>query len=298
MVTLKRVLSLLLLLTLTACSLGAPNFPAIFASPTPIPPTATPLPPTATPIPLAININGEGLTTEELNAELARYKSAMTALGKTVTDEQALQSVRDDTIAQFLLAQGAAEAGFILDAAALQQRLDALASKLGGADKLTTWEQAHGYTDESFKTSLKRAAASAWMRDKIMSAVPSTADQVHVRQILLYNEDVAKSYYNQLQAGANFEELATQVDPITHGDIGWFPRGYLSEKTVEDAAFSLTVGAYSAIVPSEVGFHIFLLLDHQSGRELSPDALSVLQAHALNDWLAARRQQSSIVLTP
>jgi len=257
----KRALSLLLLLTLAACSMGAPNLPAIFASPTPIPPTATPLPPTATPIPLAISINGEGLTTDELNAELARYKTSMTALGKTVTDEQALQVIRDDTIFQVLLAQGAAEAGFVLDAAALQQRLDALTTKIGGAAQLTTWEQAHGYTAESFNASLKRAAAAAWMRDKIMSAVPSTSDQVHVRQILLYNEDVAKSYYSQLQAGANFEELAAQVDPITHGDIG-------------------------------------MLLDHQTGRELSPDALSTLQAHALNDWLAARRQQSSIVLTP
>jgi len=294
----KRALSLLLLLTLAACSMGAPNLPAIFASPTPIPPTATPLPPTATPIPLAISINGEGLTTYELNAELARYKTSMTALGKTVTDEQALQVIRDDTIFQVLLAQGAAEAGFVLDAAALQQRLDALTTKIGGAAQLTTWEQAHGYTAESFNASLKRAAAAAWMRDKIMSAVPSTSDQVHVRQILLYNEDVAKSYYSQLQAGANFEELAAQVDPITHGDIGWFPRGYLAEKAVEDAAFSLAVGAYSAIIPSEVGFHIIMLLDHQTGRELSPDALSTLQAHALNDWLAARRQQSSIVLTP
>jgi parvulin-like peptidyl-prolyl isomerase len=136
------------------------------------------------------------------------------------------------------------------------------------------------------------------MRDKITSAVPSTAEQVHVRQILLYNEDVANNYYNQLQAGADFDQLAAQVDPVTRGDIGWFPRGYLTEKAVEDAAFSLEAGKYSVVIPGEVGFHIIKTLELQAGRPLSPDALLVLQNRALIDWLASRRQQSSIVLAP
>jgi parvulin-like peptidyl-prolyl isomerase len=88
------------------------------------------------------------------------------------------------------------------------------------------------------------------------------------------------------------------VDPVTRGDIGWFPHGYLAEKAVEDAAFSLEAGAFSAIIPSEVGFHILKLIDRQLARELSPDARSVLQAHALTDWLENRHQQSKIVLAP
>jgi len=88
------------------------------------------------------------------------------------------------------------------------------------------------------------------------------------------------------------------VDPVTHGDIGWFPRGYLPEKAVEDAAFSLETGAYSVIIPGEAGFHILKLLDRQTERALSPDALFTMQNHALNDWLTARRQQSKIVMAP
>jgi peptidyl-prolyl cis-trans isomerase C len=209
-----------------------------------------------------------------------------------------LQAVRDDLISQLLLAQGAFESGFVMDDTALKQRIDTLTSQIGGADKLTAWQQAHGYTEESFRVALKRAAASAWMRDKITSSVPSTAEQVHVRQILLYNEDVAKNYYNQLQAGADFDQLAAQVDPVTRGDIGWFPRGYLAEKAVEDAAFSLEAGKYSAVIPGEVGFHIIKTLEIQADRPLSPDALLALQNRALIDWLASHRQQSSIVLAP
>ncbi len=299
MSTLKLAFVLMILLALTACSSGGPaSFPAVFGSPTPQPPTATPAPPTETPVPMAITVNADGISVDELDAELGRYKAAQTALGNTVSDEQALQAVRDDLIAQLLLMQGTVESGFVIDDAALQQRLDALSSEIGGADKLTAWQQAHGYTEAGFRSALKRAAASAWMRDKIMSTVPSTVEQVHVRQILLYNEDVAKKYYDQLQAGADFDELAAQVDTVTRGDIGWFPRGYLTEKSVEDAAFSLEVGAYSAVVSSEVGFHILKLMERQPDRALSPDALMALQNQALNDWLTNRRQQSSIVPAP
>jgi peptidyl-prolyl cis-trans isomerase C len=297
MLTLKRLL-LFLLLFLTACSGNTPQFPSLLATSTIPVPTDTALPPTVSPLPLVISINGEGLTTDEFNAELIRYKTSVKALGQTVTDDQALKTVQDDVISQFLLAQGAAEAGFVLNDSALQQRIDALISKIGGADKLAAWEKTNNYTDADFKETLKRDIASAWMRDKIMSAVPSTAEQVHVRQILLYNQDVANNYYSQLQAGASFEDLAAKVDPVTRGDIGWFPRGYLPDKTVEDTAFSLAVGAYSQVIPSEVGFHIIKLIEKQPSRELTPDALLSLQTRALNDWLATRRQQSKIVILP
>jgi parvulin-like peptidyl-prolyl isomerase len=297
MFNLKRVFILMLFFTLTACSAGSPNSPVVSPSPTLAAQTSTPLSPTVTSVPMALTVNSEGISVEEFNAELDRYKQAQKALGNVVSDDQALQTVRDDLISQFLLAQGAVEAGFSMDAAALQQRKDALIAKVG-ADKFNAWLQEHGYSADGFDQALKRAAAAAWMRDKIMASVPITAEQIHVRQILLYNEDVAKSYYNQLQAGADFDELAAQVDPVARGDIGWFPRGYLTEKAVEDAAFALEIGAYSAIIPGEAGFHILKLLDRQSERGLSPDALFAMQNRALSDWLTARRQQSSIVMVP
>jgi peptidyl-prolyl cis-trans isomerase C len=136
------------------------------------------------------------------------------------------------------------------------------------------------------------------MRDKIAATVPSTAEQVHVRQILLYNEDVAKTYYAQLQAGTDFDELAAQVDPVTRGDLGWFPRGYLPEQSIEAAAFALEPGQMSAILPSEVGFHILKLLAREADRPLAPDALRTLQSRVVAEWVANRRQASTITLAP
>ncbi len=47
--------------------------------------------------------------------------------------------------------------------------------------------------------------AAAWMRDQIAASVSSTAEQVHVKQILLYNEGEAQQALGLLQAGRHFE---------------------------------------------------------------------------------------------
>ncbi len=280
-------------LMLAACS-GGNVTPT--ASPMPALPTETLLPPTQTSVPLAAIVNGESITLDEFSAEVARYKTSQAALGITASEEEIRQVVLDDLVSQVLLTQGAAQAGFTVDDSVLQARIESLSAQVGGAEALRAWQQANAYSEDGFRAALRRAIAAAWMRDKIISSVPHTAQQVHVRQILLYNEDVAKSYYQQLESGANFDELAIRVDPITRGDIGWFPRNYLASKEVEEAAFSLEVGAVSQIVQSEAGYHILKVLETQADRLLSPDALLALRNRALNDWLAERRQQSAITI--
>ena len=133
------------------------------------------------------------------------------------------------------------------------------------------------------------------MRDKILAEVPSTAEQVHVQQILLYNQDTAQRFLTQLNGGADFDELAAQADQLTRGDLGWVPRGYLLEPKIEEAAFNLTVGAYSDVIATDVGFHIVRVLAREPQRPLSPDAYLALQELALSTWVDAQRQQANIV---
>jgi len=247
---------------------------------------------------MAFTVNGEGITLVEFDAEVARYTSAQTALGQTVDSAAATSTVIEDLVAQLLLAQSARANGFLLDEAALQARLDSLAGQIGGAEALSGWESEHGYSEQAFRSALKRAAESAWMRDKIISTVPSTAEQVHVQQILLYNQDTAINFLNQLNGGADFDELAVQADPFTRGDLGWVPRGYLLSMQIEEAAFNLTVGQYSDVITTDVGFHIVRILERDSNRTLSPDALLSLQELALKKWIEEQRTQANVVLAP
>ncbi len=291
------LLILILALNLSACG-------SLFwtpSTPTAILPTETPIPtrpPTPTPPPLAATVNGEYITLAEFQAELSRYKSTQQALGKTVSDQDAGKTVLEDLIAQVLLAQAAEKAGFTLTEADLGSRVDALASQSGGADALATWESDHGYTDESFRLALKRAAEAAWMRDKIIAEVPPTADQVHLQQILTYNETDANQALDQLNGGADFATLAAQYDPVTHGELGWVPKGYLLDPKIEAAAFSLEVGKYSDVIATPAGFHIIKALERDPRHPLSPDALLVVQEQAVQAWLAQQRAQAQVTIAP
>ena len=280
-------------LGLSACgSFFAPEPTLRVSTPTA---TLTPEPPTATPEPMALTVNGEGITVVDFNAEVQRYLTSQGSLGKTVSAEDASNAVKDDLTAQLLLAQAAHADGFTLDDAGLQARIESLAMQIGGADALSAWQSAHGYTEQAFRSELKRAAESAWMRDKIVAAVPSTAEQVHVQQILLYNQDTAQSFLTQLNGGADFDELAFKADQITRGDLGWVPRGYLLEPKIEEAAFGLEVGQHSDVITTDVGFHIVRILARDPQRPLSPDAYLALQELALKNWIEEQRQQANII---
>jgi len=286
-------LTLLTALGLAACA--SVSTPQSVSTPTA---TFTPQPPAATTEPLALSVNGDSVTLVEFNAEVARYTAAQTALGKTVASADATSAVIDDLVSQILLAQAAHTNGFTLDDTALQARIDTLTTQVGGADALSKWESDHGYTDQDFRSELRRQAEAAWMRDKIVSTVPSTAEQVHVQQILLYNQDTAQNFLTQLKGGADFNELAFKADPLTRGDLGWLPRDYLLNKQIEDAAFALDVGGYSDVIATDVGFHIVRILARDSNRPLSPDALLSLQELALKKWIAEQRAKANVVLAP
>ena len=285
-------LILILALGLSACASSLTS-----STPTPQTPTATPVPPTATPPPSAATVNGEYITLAEFQAELARYKSAQTALGKTISDEDANKIVLEDLIAQFLLSQAAREANFNLTEADLKSRLEALATQVGGVDALSAWQSAHGYDDASFQIALKRSAEAAWMRDKIIADVPTSMEQIHVRQILTYNQEDASSALAQLSSGVDFDTIALQYQPIEFVELGWMPRGYLLDVRADEAVFALQAGAYSDVIETDAGFHIFKALE-RGEHPLTPDALLTVQELAVKNWLTDQRAQSDVVFAP
>ncbi len=151
--------------------------------------------------------------------------------------------------------------------------------------------------DQTFRASFERSVYATWMRDEIIKNLPDVAEQVHARQIMVLSEGEARGILAQLQSGSDFATLAELYDPITKGDLGWFPRGYLTQPAVDDAAFSLDVGGISQVIQSEIGFHIVQVLEKDSHHKLTPDALKFIQNQALMNWLDEKRSSSEIVIT-
>jgi parvulin-like peptidyl-prolyl isomerase len=122
-------------------------------------------------------------------------------------------------------------------------------------------------------------------------------EQIHLRQILTYNEADAQTALAELSAGTDFDELAARYDPVTGGELGWVPQGYLLDANADQAVFALQAGEVSGIIATEAGFHIFKAIE-RADHELSPDALLATQETALKLWLAEQREQGDIVFAP
>jgi parvulin-like peptidyl-prolyl isomerase len=279
---------LMMLIMLTACNQATPT-----AAPTEAP-TPTLLPPTPTSLPMALRVNGDGILLSDYQAELTRLQQAQIELDQATTPEEQRDRIVNNYVDLLLLAQAAGQNGFSLDDATLQARLDKLAADAGGAEQLSAWQAANGYTADSFKAALRLEITAVWQRDQIINAVPTTAEHIHALQILYQDEANALDALQKLKDGTNFAELALKVDPTTGGELGWFAAGTLTQPAVDEAAFALQAGQYSEVIKSEFGYHIIYVVDRDPQHPLSVDGRRVLQEAALAKWLEAARAASSI----
>lgn len=298
----RRILSLVgylfvLIVTISACGEITPEITATELPSSTISPTSTmtPPPPSPTPIPLAATVNGEEITLQEFEAELSRYLSAQ-GEDNNLEEAEMVEIVLDDMVNQILLAQGAENLGFELEPEVLNVRRDVLVETLGGEMEFENWLLENGYTQQSFDKVLVSAIKGAWMRDRILEDVPISAEQVHARQILLYNSDQADQVLSELNSGREFATLLAAYEPVTQGELGWFPKGYLPHPAIEEAAFDLQPGEYSQVIETSVGFHIIQVMERESDRPLSPEARLVWQERALKDWVAMQREESNVVI--
>jgi parvulin-like peptidyl-prolyl isomerase len=244
---------------------------------------------------LVATVNGEAITEEEFNAELVRYLTAQENL-PSPDAPQAREIVLNDLINQVLLAQAAREANYSVDDQTLQERMGNLIEQAGGEQVLQEWIETQGYRDETFEIALRQSIEAAWMRDQILAQVPETAEQVHARQILVYDQGEANQALRELKSGKDFATLLAIYDPVTLGELGWFPRGYLVDPKLDEAAFSLQPDEFSEVIETQVGFHILQVLERDPNRVLQPDARLILQEKALQEWVETQREQSEIVI--
>jgi parvulin-like peptidyl-prolyl isomerase len=129
--------------------------------------------------------------------------------------------------------------------------------------------------------------------------IPTTAEHVHARHILVATQAEAEAILTQLRDGADFDTLAQtfSLDVSTRdrgGDLGFFPRGLLLTPELEEAAFALEPGQISDVVFSELlGYHIVQVLERDE-RAVDEQAVDVIRANHIRRWRESLWTEASI----
>ena len=156
------------------------------------------------------------------------------------------------------------------------------------------------YTPAELRAALTAEQLRAQMMAQVGATLPPTAEQVHARDILLTDAETAQTVLNLLAGGSDFALLALNYSRdlgsrAAGGDLGWFPRGTLTQPDVEAAVFALEPGQTSAVIASPLGFHILQVLERDPARPLSPTAAATLRTAAYTAWVQARLAEAVIV---
>ena len=291
----------LVLILLSACSSGtglSPSDSALGESPPPA--AATPGPP------VAVWVNGQPIYVSDYERALAQYEAELHLQGieaNSPEGERNLAEARgwilDWMITELLMVQAAQAAGAAVPETDIDREMEQMIADAGGevpfADRLAEW----GYTRDEFRQVVHAQLLQEAMKRRVIDEVPTVAEHVHARHIVVDTLEKAESILARLVAGADFATLAQAftLDSSTRqsgGDLAFFPRGILVQVEVEDAAFALEPGQWGQVVASSQGYHVLQVIERDPERAVSAQNLHLLQEQALDAWTQQLWDQAAI----
>jgi peptidyl-prolyl cis-trans isomerase C len=241
-----------------------------FTLPSSAPTTPVQLSPTSSES-LAAMVNGQPIPLADYQKLLTEYEAALVSRGFDLDTEegqqmlaQASRQVLDVMIEQALIEQAAAREKVTVTDDELDAVIQRDIEEGGGAEKFVAWLQANGWTEEDYRERLRSQLLTSKMIERVTASVPTTAEQVRARHILVATEGEAQNILNQLLNGADFAVLAPEV---------------------EEAAFSLQPEQISTVITSQFGYHIVQVLERVPDRPLSEDALGALRDQSFRQWV-------------
>lgn len=121
------------------------------------------------------------------------------------------------------------------------------------------------YIEEQIAGSVTDEELQARYDEEIAQIAPT--EELRARHIIVESEEEAASLIEELDGGADFEELAREHSgdgaAAQGGDLGYFAQGQMVPE-FEEAAFAMEVGAHSdAPVQTQFGWHVIKVEDRR-----------------------------------
>lgn len=273
----------------------------------------------------AVRVNDQDIPMETYQGKLDAVKAYLQQQGLDFESEQGkqtLESVKHDVleglISTELIKQEIEKTGWNMDDPAVTQQIEDLKAQIPNQD-YQGWLKEQDMTEEEvlyYFTFTHFVSKDVTVTDEEVKQYfdiyyanyGGQEEQVKARHILLETEEEANSVIEELNAGADFAELAKEKSiegaaESTGGDLGYFSRGRMVPE-FEQAAFSQEVNEISAEpVKSQFGYHVILVEDHKPGvkpsfdtaKELvEKDTLEYAKQQKVQSYYSALRQEARV----
>jgi foldase protein PrsA len=160
------------------------------------------------------------------------------------------------------------------------------------ADYTQAVREQTGISEAALREIFRNTMLRQKLQDALALEVPTEAEQVYARHILVDAEEEARQVLERLDSGEPFDLLAQELSEDEYnkeegGDLGWFFRGQMVPE-FEEAAFQAEVGEVVGPVQTSFGWHIIKVEGHEV-RALEPSTLELKRDQALQGWLAEAR---------
>lgn len=164
-------------------------------------------------------------------------------------------------------------------------------------DTMQQFEEQLNISEATIREVIRAQLYRQKLVDEFAKDVPLTEEQVWARHILVADEETAQSILDQLNSGADWNELAAQNSTDTSnaergGDLGWFTTGVMVPE-FERVAFNLDIGEISEPVQTQFGWHIIQVLGKEE-RTLSQGQYQQAAQQAFQTWLDSTREAADI----
>jgi parvulin-like peptidyl-prolyl isomerase len=213
-----------------------------------------------------------------------------------------LDSVSNDLIDEALLIRFAEEQGqTVTDDEVKAEIAKMLSTTVDAPDFATKFQDElnkTGITDAQYHDMAKASALRAKVQNKFNTEVPASAESVHYRQIAVADKAEADALKAQIEAGADFAQLAAAKSTDTStkdkgGDVGWAPRGAL-EAQQEAALFALQPGQLT-VYGSGGNFYVYQVVEREADWPVEESQKSLISSNAFQKWLEGKRASVTLV---
>lgn len=253
---------------------------------------------------LAAAVNGQPITMENYQKQIVQVEAFFEQEGLDLDSEegqerlaQARRQVLEQMIDQELIRQEAVLMGIAISDQELESKIQEIVEQSGGQEDFQQSLRDIGTSYDDFRQMLLDQLLSEAVFGAVTVSIPSVAEQVRARHVLLSTREGAEEVLARLQVGEDFAFLAREYSEDVSsrevgGDMGFFPKGVMPPE-VEGAAFSMEVGETSDIIQSQFGFHIVQVLEREE-REIAAEVFESLRQQTFMQWLRDQRESADV----